>query len=53
MTDRRRSATTTASDGHRLGEVAWRISDLTAMAVAAGYSEVNAFRSRSRTPHPL
>ena len=44
---------TTSSDGHRLGEVAWRISDLTAMAIAAGYSEVSAFRSRSRTPYPL
>jgi hypothetical protein len=42
-----------ASDAHRLGEVAWRISDLTAMAAAAGYSEVSTFRSRSRMPYPL
>jgi histidinol-phosphatase (PHP family) len=44
---------TTASDGHRLSEVAWRISDLTAIAAAAGYSEVSAFRGRGRTPRPL
>jgi histidinol-phosphatase (PHP family) len=43
---------TTASDGHRLGDI-WRISDLTAMALAAGYSEVAAFRSRIRQPQPL
>jgi len=33
--------------------VAGRISELTAMALAAGYSEVSAFRGRSRTPQPL
>ena len=44
---------TTGSDGHRLEEVAWRISDLTAIARSAGYSEVSAFRARSRTPQPL
>ena len=35
---------TTASDGHRLGDVSWRISDLAATALAASYSEVTAFR---------
>ncbi len=44
---------TTASDGHHLDDVSWRISDLTAMARAAGYSEVSAFRDRKRTPQPL
>jgi histidinol-phosphatase (PHP family) len=44
---------TTASDAHRLSDVAWRVTDLTAVAIAAGYSEVSAFRSRSRTPYPL
>jgi histidinol-phosphatase (PHP family) len=44
---------TTASDGHCLSEVSWRISDLTEMARAVGYSEVSIFRSRSRTSQPL
>lgn len=44
---------TTASDAHRLRDVGWRISDLTAMAIAVGYSEVSSFRSRSRAHHPL
>jgi histidinol-phosphatase (PHP family) len=44
---------TTASDAHRLPDVGRRITDLTAMAIAAGYTEVSAFRGRSRTPHPL
>jgi hypothetical protein len=43
----------TASDGHQLSEVSWRISDLTAMARGVSYCEVSAFRSRSRTPQPL
>jgi histidinol-phosphatase (PHP family) len=46
-------AITTASDAHQLADVAWRVTDLTAMAIAAGYSEVSSFRSRSRAPHPL
>jgi histidinol-phosphatase (PHP family) len=44
---------TTASDGHRLAAVSWRIADLAAMARAAGYSEVSAFRARRRLPQPL
>jgi histidinol phosphatase-like PHP family hydrolase len=44
---------TTASDGHHLDDVSWRVSDLTVMARAAGYSEVRAFRARDRKPLPL
>lgn len=44
---------TTASDGHRLSDVSWRIGDLTAMALAAGYTQVTAFRSRNRTSYTL
>jgi len=44
---------TTASDGHRLGDVSWRISDLAAAASAAGYSEVTAFRGRRKLAKPL
>lgn len=44
---------TTASDGHRLGDVSWRIDDLTAIAVQAGYREVSVFRGRSRTQRPI
>jgi histidinol-phosphatase (PHP family) len=44
---------TTASDGHELGEVSWRIDDLTAMALAAGYREISVFRGRSRMGRPL
>lgn len=44
---------TTASDGHHVGDVSWRIGDLTAAALAAGYTEVSAFRGRSRMPRPL
>jgi histidinol-phosphatase (PHP family) len=44
---------TTASDGHALEDVSWRVSDLSAMAQLAGYSEVSAFRDRTRTPLPL
>jgi histidinol-phosphatase (PHP family) len=44
---------TTASDAHRLQDVASRITHLTAMALDAGYTEVSGFRSRSRTPYPL
>jgi histidinol-phosphatase (PHP family) len=41
---------TTASDGHELGQVSWRIADLGALARSAGYGEVSAFRERVRTP---
>jgi histidinol-phosphatase (PHP family) len=44
---------TTTADGHHLDDVAWRVSDLTKMARAAGYDEVSAFRARKRTPFPL
>jgi histidinol-phosphatase (PHP family) len=44
---------TTASDGHRLGDVSWRIGDLAAVAAAAGYSEVTAFRGRRKMAQPL
>jgi hypothetical protein len=44
---------TTASDGHEIGDVAWRIADLTAMARAVGYTEVTAFRGRNPAPRPL
>jgi histidinol-phosphatase (PHP family) len=44
---------TTASDGHHLGDVSWRIADLAAMARDAGYFEVSTFRARSRMPRPL
>jgi histidinol-phosphatase (PHP family) len=44
---------TTASDGHRLGDVSWRISDLAAAAAAVGYSEVTAFRGRRKMAQPL
>lgn len=44
---------TTASDGHRLADVSWRIDDLAAMARDAGYTEVSAFRARTRVPQPL
>lgn len=44
---------TTASDAHQVDDISWRIADLTAMALAAGYSEVTAFRGRNQTPQPL
>ena len=44
---------TTASDGHELGQVSWRVGNLVEMARSAGYSEVSAFRGRTRTPLPL
>jgi histidinol-phosphatase (PHP family) len=44
---------TTASDGHQLTHVSARISDLTAMAQAAGYRDVCTFRGRVRAPKPL
>jgi histidinol-phosphatase (PHP family) len=37
---------TTGSDAHQVADIAWRIADLTALALAAGYSQVTAFRSR-------
>ncbi|HEY2506585.1 MAG TPA: histidinol-phosphatase [Streptosporangiaceae bacterium] len=44
---------TTASDGHRLEEVSWRVTDLTELARSAGYTEVTAFRARKRTPREI
>jgi histidinol-phosphatase (PHP family) len=44
---------TTASDGHQLDQVSWRIGDLTAMARAAGYDEVTTFRARRPQSRPL
>jgi histidinol-phosphatase (PHP family) len=44
---------TTASDGHDVDYVSWRIGDLTAMAQAAGYTEVTTFRGRSPRLQPL
>jgi len=44
---------TTASDGHQCDHVSWRIGELTAMARAAGYSEVSVFRGRGRQSRPL
>jgi histidinol-phosphatase (PHP family) len=44
---------TTASDGHGLADVSWRIADLTAMAVEAGYRDVSVFRGRSRALRPI
>ena len=44
---------TTASDGHQLDLVSWRIGDLTAMARAAGYDEVTTFRARRPQSRPL
>ncbi len=44
---------TTASDGHELADVSWRIGDLAGMARDAGYQEVSAFRGHSRVALPL
>lgn len=44
---------TTASDGHQLDEVSWRIADLTELARAAGYSEVATFSGRKRAQQPI
>jgi histidinol-phosphatase (PHP family) len=44
---------TTASDGHDVDYVSWRIGDLAAMARAAGYTEVTGFRGRHAQPQPL
>ena len=37
---------TTASDGHQVDDVAWRIADLRSLAFDAGYRHVTAFRAR-------
>jgi histidinol-phosphatase (PHP family) len=42
---------TTASDAHRLGEVAHRADELRALVVRAGYHELCGFRGRK--PHPM
>lgn len=44
---------TTASDGHRLGDVSWRISDLVELAQAVGYTEVSGFRRRPSSPRSI
>jgi histidinol-phosphatase (PHP family) len=44
---------TTASDGHRLDEVSWRVADLTELARTAGYAEVTAFRDRKRVQQQI
>jgi histidinol-phosphatase (PHP family) len=44
---------TTASDAHQIADISWRIDDLTALAAAAGYAEVTAFRRRNRAPQAL
>ena len=42
---------TTASDAHRLGDVAWRISDLRPLLTDAGYTQLVAFEQRR--PYPV
>jgi histidinol-phosphatase (PHP family) len=44
---------TTASEGHHLDDVSWRIADLTSIARSAGYSEISTFRNRTRTAASL
>ncbi len=44
---------TTGSDAHQLADLSWRLADLTAIAKAAGYREVTAFRARTRAPQSL
>ena len=44
---------TTASDAHRLGEVAFRTGDLEALVRNAGYTELTAFEGRRRRPAPI
>jgi histidinol-phosphatase (PHP family) len=44
---------TTASDGHRLEDVSWRIGDVTTQAFGAGYREISVFRGRSRLQRAL
>jgi histidinol-phosphatase (PHP family) len=44
---------TTASDAHRLGDVADRSADLRALVAGAGYDELCAFTGRRRRPVPL
>jgi len=46
-------AVTTASDAHRLGEVAFRAADLEALVRHAGYTELTAFEGRRRRPTPI
>jgi histidinol-phosphatase (PHP family) len=42
---------TTASDAHRLGEVAFRSADVRELVKAAGYTELRAFSARR--PHAV
>ena len=44
---------TTASDAHRLEDVAWRAADLKPLVAAAGYDSLVSFRARRPTPVPL
>ena len=44
---------TTASDTHGAGRVAERSADLRALAVAAGYGELRAYRERAGRPVPI
>ena len=44
---------TTASDAHRLGEVALRAADLEALVRDAGYTELTAFEARRPRPTPI
>jgi histidinol-phosphatase (PHP family) len=44
---------TTASDGHDVDYVSWRIADLTDLARSVGYTEVTGFRGRHPVPQPL
>jgi histidinol-phosphatase (PHP family) len=46
-------ALTTASDTHGAGRVAERSADLRALAVAAGYGELRAYRERAGRPVPI
>jgi histidinol-phosphatase (PHP family) len=44
---------TTGSDAHQVDDVALGIADLSALALAVGYSDVMRFRRRNRTPQPI
>ncbi len=44
---------TTASDAHRIEDIAYRFDDLACILEAAGYDTVCAFNQRSRQPEPL
>jgi histidinol-phosphatase (PHP family) len=46
-------AVTTASDAHRLEDVAMRSADLRSLVAAAGYTTLRAFSRRTHRPVPL